>query len=736
MIAEIIVDIEASEVDKIFDYIIPSHINLEVGSRVVVPFSNRVVEGYCISIKKESILPKAKLKNIYKVCEPYPAINSEMLALIPFMQQSYNLKTVDILRLFLPSSMRNNKIKPKQIEYVFLNPNINLEQSLNALHKNAKKQKELLLYLSKNNETKKTKLNEMFSSVITNKFIKENIILTRKEQIFRKPQVILNIQNKPKNIVLTSTQKEVFKKIISKNETTFLLHGVTGSGKTEIYMNVISHYLKQGKTAIMLVPEIALTPQVLKHFKERFGDLVAILHSGLSAGERYDEWERVKKQEARVVVGARSAIFAPLENIGVIILDEEHDISYYSESNPRYYTHEIANFRKNYHKTNLILGSATPKIESYYKAKKGEYELLELPERVNKKAMPELKIIDMKTEIAVGNTDIFSNELKHSLENVIENKEQAMIFINRRGYSSFLRCTECGYVPHCTDCDISLVYHKEDGELKCHYCNKRYSVLNKCPECGSVKIRQGAIGTQQIVEYLRKIFPNVKVLRMDNDTTSTKNAHARILNEFSNTKPSILVGTQMIAKGHDFPLVTLVGIIDADLSLHFSDYRATERTFELITQVSGRAGREEKQGKIILQTYSPKHYVYRFSKEYDYKGFYEKELNLRAVTHFPPFSKIVRILISGENEGKTLDFLKKFYDNVVTLKQKYKNDFIYLEAMKSPIKRIKNEFRYQILMRLSEENFKNILNELFFIKTQLQKRVATCFIEIDPQNLN
>ena len=736
MIAEIIVDIEASEVDKIFDYIIPSHINLEVGSRVVVPFSNRVVEGYCISIKKESMLPKAKLKSIYKVCDPYPVINSEMLELIPFMQKSYNLKTVDILRLFLPSSMRNNKVKPKYIEYVFLNPDINLEQTINALHKNAKKQKEILLFLSKNKETEKSKLNKKFSSVITNKFIKENIILTKKEQVIRKPQVILNTQNKFKNIVLTNIQKEVLQKIIINTETTFLLHGVTGSGKTEIYMNVISHYLKQGKTAIMLVPEIALTPQVLKHFKERFGDLVAILHSGLSAGERYDEWERVKKQEARVVVGARSAIFAPLENIGVIILDEEHDTSYYSESNPRYYTHEIADFRKNYHKANLILGSATPKIESYYKAQKGEYQLLELPERVNKRAMPELKIIDMKTEIALGNTDVFSTELKHSLENVIENKEQAMIFINRRGYSSFLRCTECGYVPHCTDCDISLVYHKEDNELKCHYCNKRYSVLNKCPECGSDKIRQGAIGTQQIVEYLKRTFSNVKVLRMDNDTTSTKNAHARILNEFSNTKPSILVGTQMIAKGHDFPLVTLVGIIDADLSLHFSDYRATERTFELITQVSGRAGREEKQGKIILQTYSPKHYVYKFSKEYNYKGFYEKELNLRAVTHFPPFSKIVRILISGENEEKTLDFLKEFYDNVVTLKQNYKNDFIYLEAMKSPIKRIKNEYRYQILMRLNDENFKNILNELFFIKTQLQKRVATCFIEIDPQNLN
>ncbi|PKK95743.1 MAG: primosomal protein N', partial [Tenericutes bacterium HGW-Tenericutes-4] len=426
----------------------------------------------------------------------------------------------------------------------------------------------------------------------------------------------------------------------------------------------------------------------------------------------------------------------PIENLGVIIIDEEHDSSYYSESNPRYYTHEIAEFRKNFNNANLILGSATPKIESYYKVKNNEITLLELPDRINLQKMPELKIVDMKTELSLGNTSIFSHELKHELERVIKDNNQAMIFVNRRGYSSFLRCSECGYVPHCTECDVSLVYHKQDQQLKCHFCNKRFSVLTKCPECGGEKLRQGAVGTQQIVEELKRVFPLVKILRMDNDTTTTKNAHAKILSEFANCKPSILVGTQMIAKGHDFPLVTLVGIVDADLSLHFTDYRATERTFELITQVSGRAGRDNKSGKIILQTYSPKHYVYTYSKNYDYLGFYEKEINLRKVTKFPPFSKIVRILISGEKEEKTVAYLKEFYDKIKQVKEENKQAFIYLEAMKSPVKRIKNKFRYQILMRLDVNNYENILNELFFIKKQLQKKDATCFVEIDPQNLS
>ncbi|MDD4211547.1 MAG: primosomal protein N', partial [Clostridia bacterium] len=481
--------------------------------------------------------------------------------------------------------------------------------------------------------------------------------------------------------------------------------------------------------------EISLTPQVLKNFRVRFGELVAIIHSGLSEGERYDEWRRIKDGEAKIVIGARSAIFAPIENLGIIIIDEEHDGSYYSENNPRYYTHEIASFRAEYNHCNLILGSATPSIESFYFAKNGDYSLLELPSRVNKREMPNLKVIDMKNELAQGNTSMFSTELKHELERVVEHGNQAMIFINRRGFSSFLRCTECGYVAKCTDCDVSLVYHKYDSQLKCHFCNKRYAVLTKCPECGGDKLRQGGVGTEKIVEELKDIFPQVKILRMDNDTTTTKNSHSRILSQFANTKPCILVGTQMIAKGHDFPGVTLVGIIDADLSLHFSDYRATERTFQLITQVAGRAGRDEKQGKIVLQTYTPKHYVYNFAKNYDYKGFYQKEVNLRHTTNFPPYSKIVRVLVTGESDEKTQHYLRQFYDKIKEVK-KSSEGFIYLEAMKSPVKRIKTKFRYQILMRLKLEYEKQILNEIFYINDQMKGKSVMSFVETNPQNLS
>jgi primosomal protein N' (replication factor Y) len=736
MIAEIIVDIEASETDKIFDYIIPTYLTVEVGARVVVPFGARKIEGYCIAIKPESILPKSKLKAVLSLCDPYPVIGTEMLALLPFMKQQYNLKTVDVLRLFLPSSMRQNRVKPVFIEYVFLNKTVEVDKIIETLPKNASKQKELLLYLTQQKEEKKTKLNKLFGSAPVTKFLVLEVLQSRVVEVKRTPTLLESSSSVKNNVTLTSAQQIAVQQIMQAQNNTFLLHGVTGSGKTEVYMQVIARYLKQNKTAIMLVPEISLTPQVLKNFRARFGSLVAMLHSGLSDGERFDEWRRIKEGEAKVVVGARSAIFAPIEAVGVIIIDEEHDGSYYSESNPRYYTHEVAKFRAKYNHANLVLGSATPKIETYYKVQQNEYILLELPERINKKEMPNLTIVDMKTELSLGNTSIFSEQLKQELECVVHESNQAMIFLNRRGYSSFLRCFDCGYVPHCTDCDVSLVYHKHDNQLKCHFCNKRYGVLTKCPECGSSKIRRGGIGTQQIVEELKQVFPGVKILRMDNDTTTTKNAHAKILAEFANTKPSILVGTQMIAKGHDFPSVTLVGIVDADLSLHFSDYRATERTFELITQVAGRAGRESKKGSIVLQTYTPKHYVYRFSKQYDYMGFYEKELNLRKVTNFPPFSKIVRILVSGEKERKTVEFLQEFYDRIKLVKEQNKSAFIYLEAMKSPVKRIKNKFRYQILMRLTQEKEKQILEEIFFIKSQLQKREITCFVEIDPQNLS
>ncbi|MGD9900981.1 MAG: primosomal protein N' [Spirochaetales bacterium] len=735
MIAEVIVDVANAQVDKVFDYKIENNLDVKIGSRVIVPFGARRIEGYIVAIKKESVLPNSKLKSIVSLCEKYPVINSELLELSHFMKHKYNLKMVDILRLFLPSSMRAGTVKPVIKQMVKIGDKIDTEVLLSGIRKNAKNQIDLVEFLLKNKEADRTELNKNFGSVTVNKFIENGVLETSEYEVKRTPYSAVKTLNDDK-VTLTSSQKQIVEEIMHNPANTYLLHGVTGSGKTEVYMRVISQALNDSKTAIMLVPEISLTPQVLKNFRARFGSQVAILHSGLSAGERYDEWRRIKDGEAQIVVGARSAIFAPINNIGVIVIDEEHDGSYFSESNPRYHTHEIAEFRAKFNNCPLILGSATPSIESFYKAENAEYKLLELKERINKKEMPEVEIVDMLSELRVGNSSMFSKSLQIELTRCIENKEQAMLFINRRGYSSFLRCMECGYVPKCTDCDVSLVYHKEDHQLKCHFCGKRYEVLTNCPNCGSDKLRQGAIGTQRVVSELKEKFPLVKVLRMDNDTVNSKNSHLKILSEFSNTRPSLLVGTQMIAKGHDFPFVTLVGIMDADLSLHFADYRANERTFQLITQVSGRAGRDELKGKIILQTYSPRHYVYSLAKNYDYKGFFDKELNLRKVTKFPPYAKIVRILATGEDEQKTKDFLHEFFDEIVALKNEYKDDFLYLDAMKSPVKRISNKYRYQILIRLRLQNEDEIIQKIYAIHNKLLSKSITCFVELDPQNLS
>ena len=559
--------------------------------------------------------------------------------------------------------------------------------------------------------------------------IQKDIVVIEKYQVKRTPYTS-NV--KDKKVVLNSMQQRAVESI--KNSGVYLLHGVTGSGKTEVYMNLISKVLKEGKNAIMLVPEISLTPQVLASFKARFGESIAILHSGLSVGERFDEWKRIFLGEANVVIGARSAIFAPIENLGIIIIDEEHEQSYNSESNPRYETIEVAKFRSKYNVCPLVLGSATPSIDSYQKAVKGEYSLLELPVRANGRELPKIQIIDMMMEIRTGNSGIFSKQLIADLADVVNRKKQAMIFINRRGYSSFMMCRECGYVAKCKDCDVSLVYHKEDKKLKCHYCGKQYKVLDVCPNCKSERIKEGAVGTERVVAELNKLFPDVKVLRMDNDTTSKKNAHAKILEEFKKSKPGILVGTQMIAKGHDFEDVVLVGIVDADQSLYQSDYRSTERCFQLITQVSGRAGRSKDEGKVVLQTYSPRHYTYKFVANYDYKGFFKKEINLRQTANFPPFTKIIRILFSHSDENVVKDELKMCYNKLLKVREKYFDDIIYMDAMKAPLKRIQNKYRYQVIARCKLEKIEEIEDAIYTCTEGTLK--SSVFFEVNPQNMS
>ena len=721
--ANVIIDQDAKALDREFVYVIPDDLPVSLGERVVVPFGGRVLEGFVVDITDKTDYDISKIKAIIRTFDGFAVIKKEMLSLMHYMADNLHLKLASILRLFLPSEMRTGKVKELKVRYV------KLKSEDVILPKNARKQTEVLEFLKNNKLAKFGDISAEFGYAPLSALVKKGDV----EVFFEEEKRAVDYDKITlKKRELTPLQQRAVDTI--KENKTYLLHGVTGSGKTEVYMSLIERELEKGKTALMLVPEISLTPQVLANFKARFGEEVALIHSGLSAGERFDEWRRIFFGEARVVVGARSAIFSPIENLGIIIIDEEHEQSYISESNPRYDTHEIAEFRRKYNDCILVLGSATPSIDSYLKALEGEYQLIEMPVRVNGLEMPKIVIVDMLNELRHGNSEIFSIPLIAELGNVVEKKKQAMIFINRRGFSSFQRCRECGYVAKCKDCDVSLVYHRYENKLKCHYCGKRYRALDICPSCGSHNIKQGAIGTERVVEELKKYFPDVPIFRMDNDTTSTKGAHRSILSQFREAKPGILVGTQMIAKGHDFEDVILVGIIDADQSLYQADYRSIERTFQLITQVSGRAGRSKEQGKVILQTYSPRHYVYRYAQNYDFKGFFKKEANLRKVTNFPPYAKVLRILFSHEDENIVAKEIKVCYNKVQEVKEKYKDDFIYLDVMKSPLNRIKTKYRYQILMRFKLAKAKEIEDEIF--KCVDEKAKSSIFFEVNPQNLS
>ena len=629
MVASVIVDISSSEVDKIFEYSIPSCLDVKLGDRVSVPFGHGRVEGFCIAIKEAADTSK-ELKEIISVLDTYSAITPEMLELMDYMRGKYYVRRVDCLRLFIPSKMRGGRVGELNRRFIELNPDINYDDILNAAGN--KSQRSVIERLRDGGEFLSVLTSELSVSSV-NTLIGKGLIVKSDRRVYRRPAGISGADSAARK--LTASQQAAYDRISNTPYRTILLFGVTGSGKTEVYMRCIADALAKGKTAIMLVPEISLTPQTLRVFRARFGDVVAMLHSGLSDGERFDEWLRIMRGEAKVVVGARSAIFAPVKDLGIIIADEEHDASYVSESNPRYITSDIAAFRARYNDAKVILGSATPSVDSSLLAKRGESALVRMDGRIIGN-MPPIEIVNMTEEIIGGNIDIFSGRLKEELKGVISRGEQAIIFLNRRGHSSFVMCKKCGYTAKCTDCDVTLTYHSSENVLKCHYCGKKYRMLDCCPECGSTDIKYGKVGTQRVVSELQALLPGVSILRMDNETTCTKTAYLDILSEFSFNQAQVLVGTQMIAKGHDFPNVTLVGILDADMSLYFSDYRSSERTFQLITQVAGRAGRADKKGKVILQTYSPRHYVFRYITSYDYDGFFDKENNTRLVSDFPP----------------------------------------------------------------------------------------------------
>lgn len=728
MFYEVIVDISNSEIDKVFDYHAP--FDVDVGYRVLVPFGRRQVEGFVIG-KKEHADTHHDIKDIIMKLDDYPVILPEMVELAHHMSKS-NLRFIDCLRLFIPAKLRGGRVKVQTRNYLYFNrEEYTLESALEGVRSSAKAQRAIIERLSEVGSAIESEINAEFSPSAVKTLLERGVLTRISVEKNRTPSSLIS---EHKDIILTDEQRTAVDTISTGAPGTYLVHGVTGSGKTEVYMHLIDLTLKAGKTAIMLVPEISLTPQMLGLFRARFGNKVGVLHSGLSDGERYDEWRRLLLGEAIVALGARSAVFAPIKNVGLIIIDEEHDSSYVSESNPRYFTSEVAEFRRAYNSAKLVLGSATPALETYHNAVTGEYKLITLKNRVNKKELPELETVDMREEIKRGNTGIFSARLISALEQTLKDGNQAMLFLNRRGYASFLRCRECGFVPKCPNCEVSLTYHKEDNTLRCHYCGARYRAITKCPICGNEDIKEGKTGTEKIENEVKRIFPSARVLRMDNDTTTTKDAYLKILTSFGKGEADVLVGTQMIAKGHDFKNVTLVGIIDADLALYYSDYRSAERTFQLITQVAGRAGRENKPGRVVMQTYSPRHYVYGFAKKYDYEGFYKKEINTRELTKYPPFTKIVRILVLSEYEEEARAQANRLTGILAEIK-KHASGMRNLQKMQAPLKKLRSFYRYQIVIWLDNDSADDLMPIIYEASNNANTDKVSVFTEINPQQM-
>ncbi len=612
---------------------------------------------------------------------------------------------------------------------------------LNTLPKNAIKQKELIEWLLLKKQPSYTML-ELKDSTQTNNhtvkaLIDKGILETKNKEIYREINS-LEYNDQDHRFKLTDEQQEALSKINNAQDnnehTTFLLHGITGSGKTEIYLNAIEKSINEGKQAIMLVPEISLTPQMTRRFKLRFDDQVAVMHSGLSVGEKFDEWRKIWRGEVKVVVGARSAIFAPFKNLGLIILDEEHESTYKQEDTPRYHARDVAIWRSNFHQCPVILGSATPSLESYARASKGVYSLLTLQMRAKEQPLPVVNIVDMRAELKNGNRSMFSVDLADAVREKLERKEQIVLFLNKRGFSSFVLCRDCGTVVECDNCDISLTYHREGEQLKCHYCGHEEPVPKQCPECQSEHIRFFGTGTQKVEEEITKLFPYARVLRMDVDTTRTKGSHERILKQFGDGEADILLGTQMIAKGLDFPNITLVGVLNADTTLHLADFRAAEKTFQLMTQVSGRAGRHDKEGQVYIQTYTPEHYAIEYSKSQLYEPFYHKEMLVRKQFEYPPFYYLTLVQVTHENVMLASEYAKLATD---WLRENLSSTTMVIGPTSSAISKIQNRYRYQCLIKYKKEPIlvEKLQQLIKIYRTEWIKKGIILTIDLDPSTI-
>lgn len=728
--AEVIINSEALEIDRPFTYKVPEEFNneIKIGQIVKVPFGkgNKTSEGFILNLKNDDNI-KFKTKNIAAILVKDPVIDEDDINLIEFLREKTLCKYIDAFRLLIPVGiMKGAKAKKKKV--------IVLKNEDLSNIKNPDGYKKIVEFFKTNSGkyTKSELINEhSISQYKLNKLIENEVLSIEEESVFRYND---RVYNKDSAKTLTIEQENIIREYINSDDKMFLLKGVTGSGKTEVYMKLVERVLLEEKSAIILVPEIALTPQMIERFKGRFGVNVALFHSKLSDGERFDEWFRVKEGKSKVIVGARSAIFLPAKNLGLIIIDEEHENTYKSEQNPKYQTKEVAEYLSELKGCKVILGSATPSIETYYRALTGEMKLLELNSRVDNKAMPPMKVIDMRNELKGGNKSLFSRELFIAIQERLKRKEQIILFLNRRGFSTFVSCRSCGYVFKCDECDISMTYHK-NGLLICHYCGKTKREPRECPKCHSKYVKFFGAGTQRVEEEVKKYFNNVRILRMDVDTTRDKHSYERIYNIFKNGEADILIGTQMVSKGLDFKNVTLVGILAADMSINIPDYRAAERTFQIITQVAGRAGRGDKQGEVLIQTYTPQHYSLQYAVNYDYEGFYEKEFTVRAMMKYPPFGKL--LLINGTSKKEEL--LKNFMHKITMMIKPLVESCLDIEILgpiPCMISKVKENYRWQIVIKGEFDSYfsKNI-KEILYDENKNVYNDIRISMDINPNNL-
>jgi primosomal protein N' (replication factor Y) len=723
MFAKVLVELKSKNISNTFTYKIID--KCEVGCRVLVPFGNRQLEGFVLEITDE--LPDYEIKEIIKVIDENPVLNEELLSLGKYIKDTTLCSLISAYECMLPTALKAKNgtfINKKNIKYLELN--ISFEEAL----KNCKTNSQIAI-VNLIDKCKKIEKKEATSISIssTNTLLKNNIIKEINEETYRYNK---EIESKSSKLKLSSEQLNAYNVIKENLNTTktILLHGVTGSGKTEVYMQIIDKVISLNKEAIMLVPEISLTPQFVNKFISRFGKKVAILHSGLSNGEKYDEWRKIERKEVSIVIGTRSAIFAPFTNLGIIIIDEEHSDTYKQDNVPRYNAKEIADYRCKYHNCPLVLGSATPDLIDLAKAKKGIYELVEMNNRIGNSSLPQCFVVDMTEEMKKRNP-VISELLKEKINDRLNKKEQIILLLNRRGFSTFINCPSCGYVFKCPHCDITLTYHKSSNMLRCHYCNYAMYKKDNCPNCNNDDLTFLGLGTEKLEKEISAKFPNANIVRMDTDTTSKKGMHEKIIEDFQNHKYDILLGTQMISKGLDFPDVTLVGIINADTTLNIPDFKANQRTFELLYQTSGRAGRSDKPGEVIIQTFNPDNYTIKCVVENNYSKFYNYEMDIRKKLKYPPYYYLVSLKIAS----KDYEIASREATKVASyLKNNIDISSIILGPSTAAVFKTNNIYRFQIIIkyRYDDKLMKTLkdLQNIFNTNTK-----ANLEIDINPSRI-